>query len=300
MLLAGCGGSTPQGTIVFSGVVHGDRGIYSVDVDGSHLRRLATRGSQVAWSSGADRLAFLRDDEIWVISRSGGGLRRIVRGPAYEYSWSPDGTQVAYLGDDFRLLVATLGGAARSLTGDGRNPVWSPDGRWIAFLTSVAHANDQVEREYVAIVRPDGTGKQRLQLGLATGVSWSPDARSLAFAAPADGLDGDLSLSLYTVLRDGTDLRAVVSRVRFLNGGDWSPDGKLIAFADGAGTWVVDRSGIRLHRVSRLEYGSWAPDGRLLVVHDARHLWVVSAGGARANEVIAVDAVDSVTWLPPR
>ena len=300
LLAAGCGRSAAQGTIVFSGVVHGSRGIFSVDPDGRHLRRLTGGGSQLAWSGAAKRLAFVRDDGVWVISTSGGDLRRVVAGPVYEYSWSPDGRRLVYRGDDFDLYVSSLAGAVHRLTGDGRDPVWSPDGEWIAFLTSVAHVVDQVEEEYVAIVHPDGTGRQRLQLGLATGVAWSPDGRRLAYTAPADTADG-VSSSLYTMLRDGTDVRVLVPRAEFdLHGGEWSPDGGRIALTDGTGTSVVDRTGAHLRRISALVDGSWSPDGGWLVLHDATRVEVIRRGGTGARTVATVDAVDSLAWLPGR
>src|SRR5262249_7077990 len=152
--------------------------------------------------------------------------RLAVRGPVYEYSWSPDGSRIAYRGDDFRLDVATPGGVVRRLTADGRGPAWSPDGRLIAFLTSVAHVNDQGETEYVAVVRPEGPGRTRLQLALAARVAWSPDSKQLVFSASRG--------PLYVVRRDGTELRVVGPHAQ---GGDWSPDGSRIAYVDAAGTW---------------------------------------------------------------
>ena len=297
--LAGCGATTPQGTVTFSGVVGGTPGIYDVDANGTHLARLAIAGSQLAWSPEGSALAFVRDGGLWTVSPPDATAHRVVRGPVYEYSWSPDGSRFAYRGDDFRLLVATRGGGRSRLTGDGRDPAWSPDGTLVAFLTSVAHINDQGEDEYVAVVRPDGTGRERLQVALATGVSWSPDSRRLVFAAPAEGLGDGSTARLYTTRVDGTDLRVVVPRARFdPQGGDWSPDGARIAYADATGTWVVDSNGGHLHRVSALAFAAWSPDGKWVAVQGARVVEVVSASGGRPRRVIDADSIDSVTWRP--
>ena len=256
--LAGCGATTPQGTITFSGVVGGTPGIYDVDANGTHLDRLAIAGSQLAWSPEGSALAFVRDGGLWTVSPPDATAHRVVRGPVYEYSWSPDGSRFAYRGDDFRLLVATRGGGRSRLTGDGRDPAWSPDGTLVAFLTSVAHINDQGEDEYVAVVRPDGTGRERLQVALATGVSWSPDSRRLVFAAPAEGLGDGSTARLYTTRVDGTDLRVVVPRARFDPQGVTGPRtarGSRMPMPRGRGSWTATAATSTGSRRSHLRHG---------------------------------------------
>ena len=295
--LAGCGSAAPRGTIAFSGVVHGVPGIYEVAASGAHLRRVTGPGSQLAWSPDGGRLAFLRNGSLWLVSGSN-AVRRVVPGPVDEFTWSRDGRRIAYRGDDLTLSIATTSGVVTRLTADARAPAWSPDGRLIAFVTSVAHVNDQGEDEYVAVVRPDGSGRTRLQLAFTTGVAWSPDSRRLAFAAPAAGL-GFHHAGVYTMRPDGTDLRVVVRRPRFdAQGGDWSPDGSRIAYADAAGTWVVAADGRRLHRISSLDYGSWSPDGRWLAVQGARVVEIVPAGGGKPRVVVEAASIDSVAWKP--
>jgi Tol biopolymer transport system component len=298
-VLGGCAAARPPGTLAFSGVVHGRPGIYEVDATGGHLRRVAAAGTQLAWSPDGKVLAFVRNQGLWLASGPY-AVRRVVPGPVDEFTWSPDGSRIAYRGDDLTLSVATTSGTVSGLTADARAPAWSPDGRLIAFVTSVAHVNDQGEDEYVAVVRPDGSGRTRLQLAFTTGVAWSPDSKRLAFAAPESGL-GFHGGSLYTMRSDGTDLRVVVPRARFdPQGGGWSPDGSRIAYADAAGTWVVDADGGHLHRVSPLEYASWSPDGRWLAVQGARVIDVVAAAGGKARRVIVAGSIDSVAWRPSR
>jgi Tol biopolymer transport system component len=299
MLLAGCGKSAPHGTIAFSGVVHGVSGIYLTDADGRQVRRVADLGSQLAWSGDGHLLAFERGNQVWVVAASGGRPTRAIQGPAYDYTLSPDGGRFVFRGDDFALFVASVGDATRRLTDDARNPAWSPDGKWVAFITGVAHVNDYGRYDYIAIVHPDGTGRQRLQLqpGIAVGASWAPDSKRLVFTAPADGLDGDL----YTVRRDGTDLRKVLPRSRYEPSRvSWSPDDKRIAFSDGTGTWVVDWTGSHLHRVSQLGGASWSPDGRWLVVHDANRLRIVGVDGKRARSIVVADSIAATAWSPRR
>ncbi len=240
----------------------------------------------------------MRSDGLWLVSGANAAVRRVIRGPVDEFTWSPDGRRIAYRGDDLTLSVATTSGVVTRLTADARAPAWSPDGHQIAFVTSVAHVNDQGEDEYVAVVRPDGSGRARLQLAFTAGVAWSPDSRRLAFAAPKTGL-GVRRGSLLTMRTDGTDLRVIVARTRFdAVVGDWSPDGSRLAYTDAAGTWVVDGEGRHLHLISPLEYASWSPDGRWVAVQGARMVEIVPAGGGKPRVVVDADSVDSTAWRP--
>ncbi len=107
---------------------------------------------------------------IYAVPASGGPLRRISPRPgeALSFSWSPDGTQLAYIGrpnrprqwsryDEHIWLVSASGGRARQLSRDIDNvcmnitlgdvaisafeaqaPIWSADGRRVCFLVSTA------------------------------------------------------------------------------------------------------------------------------------------------------------------
>ena len=52
------------------------------------------------WSRSGDRIAFLRDREIYIMNSDGSRVTRIRKGPvATGLTWSPDGQQIAYFGD---------------------------------------------------------------------------------------------------------------------------------------------------------------------------------------------------------
>src|SRR4051812_48337400 len=51
------------------------------------------------WSPDGRRLAFTRDDEIWIVEADGSRLTRVVANPAggHDPRWSPDGRRLAFL-----------------------------------------------------------------------------------------------------------------------------------------------------------------------------------------------------------
>lgn len=150
--------------------------IYRIKRDGSDLKQLTTLPrdvGQVAWSPDGRQIAFGYQDEalpeyewsgnIYLIGVDGGEHRKLIEWPgegqSYEFVWSPDGTRIAFLGDDKRAgfasttrlwLVDLDSGAPRCLTeafegsvgetasgdshlgGQPRRPVWE-DARTLLF-----------------------------------------------------------------------------------------------------------------------------------------------------------------------
>ena len=157
----------------------------------------------------------------------------------------------AYAGGDGRLAfvrakqiytVTPAGGAVKQLTYAGRNvrPKWSPSGKRIAYL----HRTPGGARD-VWVMSANGANKTRVtHLGNVTAAAtWSPDGRTLAFAAGDNPEFGQLTTIKSTApfgapkaikgyLRDctdcdpeGTDL-APIYVDRFVA---WSPDSSTIA-----------------------------------------------------------------------
>ena len=179
------------------------------------------RETRVRWVKGADfirnaslsptgaRVALETRGEIVTVPVEKGDPRNLTNTTGVHErspSWSPDGTQIAYLSDqggEYRLhLVPQDGkGAHRviELGGAGfySNPQWSPDGKKIAYF-------DNSQSIFVLDV---AAGKAKKIGGNATytplvGLSynWSPDSRWLAYTAAAQPLVR--SLSIYDAEQD--------------------------------------------------------------------------------------------------
>src|SRR6266702_5517578 len=186
---------------------------------------------------------------------------------------SPDGRRIAYTvtmrdrpgrpyGQLWIMDVATqksvrVGGEKDS----GSGPLWSPDGKWLAF------EGHQGEKDGLFVARPDGSdvtflaplnGTNSPLPGTGNDVTWSPDAKQLAFISATPGAEaaeasGDpmvITRYLYkpdagegmTRFNDNQRLHIFVvdvatKQVRQLTQGDfdehsvdWSPDGKKILF----------------------------------------------------------------------
>ncbi len=180
----------------------------------------------------------------------------------------------------------------RQLTDGGENAeaYFSRDGQWLTFQsTRDGRACDQ---QYV--MRIDGTGLQRVSNGRGkTTCGWFlPDGKRLFFGSshahdslcpprpdPSAGYVWPLDrYDIYTVNRDGTDLRRLTNYNAYTAEGVLSPDGKKIVFTslkDGdldIYTMNVDGTDVRqLTHTPGYDGGPWwSPDGTR-IVYRAHH-----------------------------
>ncbi|MGB2712025.1 MAG: hypothetical protein WBC33_10960 [Conexibacter sp.] len=157
-----------------SGAGQGNRGIWVRNLASGTVRQLVAQGSDPAWSS-RNWIAFERTGQIWIVRPGGHGLRRLTGRGGAEPTWSPHGTQLAFV-RGASLLVLDLGTqqlrrVERSL--DPTDLAWSPDGRRLAYTLFDGG---------VWTVRTDGRQPRELVAGgvggtysfQAAGVDWRP------------------------------------------------------------------------------------------------------------------------------
>jgi Tol biopolymer transport system component len=231
-----------NGRIAFQAVVGGQRDIYSVNPDGTDLRRLTDSPAgdySPAWSPDGRKIVFASDRdgnlEIYLMNADGSGQTRLTEDPAsgYDPDWSPDGRRIAFTSarSPSGLYVMDADGSDEALVAaDGSTPAWSPAGGEITFV-----------RYPVSIwaVNPD-TGAETFLLesdAKVSAVEWTPDAGTIIFVLDQSSGFGT-QFGAYTMSSDGSDVSGP-----FANGASSvvaSPDGSKIALNCGGSSCATD------------------------------------------------------------
>jgi TolB protein len=254
-----------------------------VDVHGEPIDVSSLQG-RIAFSSGTE--------DIYTVNADGSGLKRLTTSEDLEFdpTWSPDGRAIAYrhqTGDDSTTDIFMMhadGSHPRNLTGsDGRGdwgPDWSPDGEWITWNTA--------SRGFVfdlGLIHPDGKGRRVVKPGVYVEYpAWSPDGRRIAFMSPGEGSPYDI----FVMNADGTDVRRLTESPAVDGWPAWSPDGRQIVFSSARddcayseakdclttgdiGPWhtlyVMNADGTDQHRLTRTfgQFAVWSPDGQYIL-----------------------------------
>ncbi len=171
----------------------------------------------------------------------------------------------------------------RQLTNGGENAeaYFSADGQWITFQST--RDGRSCDQQYV--MRSDGTGLTKVSVGGKTTCGWFlPGSTRLFFASthaaesvcpvkpdPSKGYVWGIDpFDIYTVGRDGKDLRRVTNYGTYTAEGVLSPDGKRIVFTSLKGgdldiyTMNVDGSDVK-QLTTAVGYDGgpwWSPDGK--------------------------------------
>jgi Tol biopolymer transport system component/DNA-binding winged helix-turn-helix (wHTH) protein len=196
---------------------------------------LSPDGNWVAYSS--DRTGSF---EIFVKQLAPGGREIQVTSDGeqnFQPSWSPDGKMIVYHSGALQCIKVTpaLGGVSKQIADFGSRPRWSPDGSLIAFqsdgITDIGPtAYGAMPPSTLWLVPSHGGEPRALTVaGSPSGghgsLSWFPDGKRIVFISYDVG-----SISVWTVSKDGGQLKQVVPGLRLGYDPVCSPDGKYIYF----------------------------------------------------------------------
>ena len=227
------------------------------------------------------------------------------------WSWSPDGTRLAFAlgepGSGRFAVVNADGSGAREISTTGVYPIWSPDGMSLAWPSGGS----------LWVAGPDLVPREVLRIDAEIQfLEWSPDGRRLAFVewicpgCPDQYAGPAATGAMWTVGVDGSGL----SRIPDTERGavfDWAPDGSrlsvtfggevgeelprayLLAVADGKRTPVFEDAE---HR----EWVIWSPDGTMLAVATADGIRVADGDGSNPRLLVPADDEHLVElrWAP--
>ena len=212
--------------------------------------------------TGHDLERDLTTTSLWRIDLATGDARQLTQDTSTNTSpsWSPDGTQIAFLSDRCGnkqvFLLPSDGGEAQQLTdlkqGVDGPPVWSPDGEMIAFTASanteprdptapyrvtrfiyrfdgVGYVDDNVQDIYVQSVHAGDAKQLTADAHMDRTLRWSPDGREILYLASFDPDRSDLfSAKLRVVSLDGVIDEVLGLDWGFIKNAGWMPDSKRI------------------------------------------------------------------------
>ena len=202
----------------------------------AEARTALGRGS-LTWNEGRSAFLITVADSLFHVDVKASAAKRLAGGRPDEATFSPDGTQVAYLrGNDlYRVAVATP--KETRLTSGGSETVFNGRLDWV-----------YQEEVY-------GRGSFRA-------FWWSPDSKRLAYLS----LD-ETKVPVFTLVDDRTQPHQLV-KARYPKAGDPNPTARLgVVDLAGRTTWLKNSHAGRETLIVQV---GWDPTGRLLAAHQDR------------------------------
>ncbi len=226
--------------IIFDSGREGSRQIYSMNTDGTSLKKLTSGttdnmcpslspdGAWIAFESKRDG-----NYEVYSMKSDGTGQKRLTNSPEDEYSqeFSPDGSRIyfiKYFDTRSEIWVMNADGTNQQrLTNNqahDERPRLSPDGQTIMFMS------DRDGHYEIYFMNPDGTNQRRFTNSDGNKIfpAWSPDGSKIVYSINTN--TGTPVGSLYVINPDGTGNTRLTSAAGRSEDPCWSPDGNNIVF----------------------------------------------------------------------
>lgn len=229
-------------------------------------------------------------NEIYTTTPGGTAKKITVSNGSSDPVYSPDGSRIAFISDNEVFVMNADGTGRRQITATSvaeQQPAWSPDGSRITYASSSFDVDGQTDLEIWAI-NADGSGRTPLTSNTFpdTQPAWSPQGDKIAFVSARTG---ETDRNVYVMDADGSNQVSVTPNSpsgcspNCYQGHDdgpaWSPDGSKIAYVHGYGPpenpfagggvpniWVMDPNGNNKTNVSDSSSLSstmpaWSPQG---------------------------------------
>jgi serine/threonine protein kinase/Tol biopolymer transport system component len=261
--------------------------LWAVNIATREIRQLAevTDGVQPSVSPDGKRVAYwglLTDTgqrDIWTVGIDGTGVVPVTADAPVDWNpvWSPDGSFLYFSSDrggglnlwrvPIDQLTGEIQGPPEPITTPSRwsgQTAFAADGASFVFTSLDRRANlsvvgvDPASGRTTAAPEPITRGNRSFQ-----SVSPSPDGAWIAVAT-TDGQE-----DIWTISRDGLEVRRLTDDPSRDRGVQWSPDGARIAFySDRNGKyelWSIRPDGSGLQQLTTtdiwVDFGVWSPDG---------------------------------------
>ncbi|HJP65118.1 MAG TPA: hypothetical protein VKA30_02310 [Actinomycetota bacterium] len=261
-----------NGLIAFTRLVHGRSTIYTTTLGGREEKLFD--GHEPSWSPDGSRLLF------WSASGEQLVLKTFIPGdrphailrvdpPDGEHglpdrvhpSWSSDGSSIAFSWWGAVYTIRADGSQLRHLDGGGGfiadyAPAWRPGTKKISFIRQTDANPTPVIYEVLV------SGGEPKPIGGTAGAqsfAWSPDGRSIVFAAPGEQRPRENQDLFLLHVAHPSNLPRNISKTAGVSEHEptWSPDGKLIAYSISGGSiaargiFVMSSGGTDAHAIGQ-------------------------------------------------
>ena len=253
-----------------------------------------------------DTVAFVCEDDLWVVPVQGGIPRRLTAAPDEESSprFSPDGQWLAFTGQDEGdkevYVMPALGGAPRRLTyfgGDCEVVGWTRDGR-VIFASAANQPFSHITLLYtVALDNP--AQPQRIPCGPARTITYGPQGgavigRNTGDPARWKRYRGGMAGRLWIDLQGNGDWKPLIKLDSNLASPMWLDDNRIYFISDHEGVgnlYSCTPGGKQLRRhTAHCDFyvRNATTDGRRIVYHAGADLYVFDPAQQR-TQIIPIE-----------